>query len=179
MSGQTYLTVAEVAEQLAISELTVRRRIATGEIPAVRLSTVGRGAIRVPAGRARPLARTPARPAGRHVHPDPRKERPMTDHRQVLDSIARKEAWSRELSQHVDSHGRIDGAAAAEIRDRHNPPRPDPARQPHPTPRLSGRATAAPAPTSPYPTRPATGSTRCATRSPRPNRSATGPRPCG
>jgi excisionase family DNA binding protein len=44
----TYLTVADVAEKLAISELTVRRRIASGEIPAVRLSRHRRGAVRIP-----------------------------------------------------------------------------------------------------------------------------------
>ena len=43
-----YLTVADVAQMLAISELTVRRKIAAGEIPAVRLSTDGRGAVRIP-----------------------------------------------------------------------------------------------------------------------------------
>ena len=44
MSAQTtaYLTVAAVAEMLSVSELTVRRKIADGEIPAVRLSTTGR-----------------------------------------------------------------------------------------------------------------------------------------
>ena len=49
MSTQDYLTVATVAELLSVSELTVRRRIASGEIPAVRLSTAGRGAVRIPA----------------------------------------------------------------------------------------------------------------------------------
>jgi excisionase family DNA binding protein len=49
MSGQTYLTVARVAEMLAVSELTVRRKIAEGEIPAVRLSRAGRAAVRIPA----------------------------------------------------------------------------------------------------------------------------------
>ncbi len=43
-----YLTVATVAELLSVSELTVRRKIATGEIPAVKLSTAGRGAVRIP-----------------------------------------------------------------------------------------------------------------------------------
>jgi excisionase family DNA binding protein len=49
MSGQTYLTVAAVAEMLAVSELTVRRKIAEGEIPAIRMSTTGRGAVPIPA----------------------------------------------------------------------------------------------------------------------------------
>lgn len=49
MDGQTpYLTVARVAELLSVSELTVRRRIATGEIPAVRLGAAGRAAVRIP-----------------------------------------------------------------------------------------------------------------------------------
>jgi hypothetical protein len=49
----------------------------------------------------------------------------MTEgHRQVLDSIARKEAWSRERAQHVNSHEQIDDTVAAEIAARHNP-RPD------------------------------------------------------
>jgi excisionase family DNA binding protein len=49
MSVQDYLTVGQVAEKLAVSELTVRRRIADGEIPAVRLSTHRRAAVRIPA----------------------------------------------------------------------------------------------------------------------------------
>jgi excisionase family DNA binding protein len=44
-----YLTVAQVADRLAVSELTVRRRIATGDLPAIRLARTGRAAIRVPA----------------------------------------------------------------------------------------------------------------------------------
>ena len=49
MGAQTsYLTVARVAELLSVSELTVRRKIATGEIPAVKLSSAGRGAVRIP-----------------------------------------------------------------------------------------------------------------------------------
>jgi excisionase family DNA binding protein len=51
MNGQTttsYLTVGRVAEMLSVSELTVRRKISEGEIPAVRLSTDGRGAVRIP-----------------------------------------------------------------------------------------------------------------------------------
>ena len=44
----SYLTVARVAELLSVSELTVRRKIATGEIPAVKLATAGRGAVRIP-----------------------------------------------------------------------------------------------------------------------------------
>jgi excisionase family DNA binding protein len=39
--------VAEVAERLQLSELTVRRKIAAGEIPAMRLATRGRGPVRV------------------------------------------------------------------------------------------------------------------------------------
>ena len=50
MAAQTaYLTVARVAELLSVSELTVRRKIATGEIPAVKLANAGRGAVRIPA----------------------------------------------------------------------------------------------------------------------------------
>jgi len=48
MSTQDYLTVATVAELLSVSELTVRRKIAVGEIPAIKLSTDGRGAVRIP-----------------------------------------------------------------------------------------------------------------------------------
>ncbi len=49
MGGHTsYLTVARVAELLSVSELTVRRKIAAGEIPAVKLSTAPRGAVRIP-----------------------------------------------------------------------------------------------------------------------------------
>ena len=42
-----YLTVAEVAAELACSEPTVRRRIRAGEIPAVRLGPRGSG-VRIP-----------------------------------------------------------------------------------------------------------------------------------
>jgi excisionase family DNA binding protein len=42
-----YLTVAEVAAELACSEPTVRRRIRAGEIPAVQLGAAGSG-VRVP-----------------------------------------------------------------------------------------------------------------------------------
>ena len=51
MDGQTssYLPVARVAELLSVSELTVRRKIRNGEIPAVKLATGGRGAVRIPA----------------------------------------------------------------------------------------------------------------------------------
>jgi excisionase family DNA binding protein len=49
MSAQTtYLTVADVAERLQLSEVSVRRKIREGTIPAVRLSRAGRGALRVP-----------------------------------------------------------------------------------------------------------------------------------
>jgi excisionase family DNA binding protein len=44
----TYLTVAEVAACLHLSEVSVRRKIRDGTIPAVRLSRRGRGALRVP-----------------------------------------------------------------------------------------------------------------------------------
>jgi excisionase family DNA binding protein len=45
--GHDYLTVAQVARELHCSEPTVRRRIRSGELPAVQLG--GRGAsIRVP-----------------------------------------------------------------------------------------------------------------------------------
>lgn len=42
-----YLTVADVAAELACSEPTVRRRIRAGEIPAVRLGGPG-SAVRIP-----------------------------------------------------------------------------------------------------------------------------------
>jgi excisionase family DNA binding protein len=42
------LTVAEVAERLQRSEVSVRRKIRDGTIPAIRLSRAGRGALRVP-----------------------------------------------------------------------------------------------------------------------------------
>ena len=45
--GGAYLTVAEVAAELACSEPTVRRRIRAGELPAVRLGGPGSG-VRVP-----------------------------------------------------------------------------------------------------------------------------------
>lgn len=45
--GGVYLTVADVAAELACSEPTVRRRIRAGEIPAVRLGGPG-SAVRIP-----------------------------------------------------------------------------------------------------------------------------------
>jgi excisionase family DNA binding protein len=45
--GGAYLTVAEVAAELACSEPTVRRRIRAGELPAVRLGGPGSG-VRIP-----------------------------------------------------------------------------------------------------------------------------------
>jgi excisionase family DNA binding protein len=42
-----YMTGAEVAEELRCSEPTIRRRVRSGELPAVRLGT-GRAAIRIP-----------------------------------------------------------------------------------------------------------------------------------
>jgi excisionase family DNA binding protein len=44
-----YLTVAEVAAELACSEPTVRRRIREGSLPAVQLGGHGSG-VRVPRG---------------------------------------------------------------------------------------------------------------------------------
>ena len=45
--GGAYLTVADVAAELACSEPTVRRRIRAGAIPAVRLGGPGSG-LRIP-----------------------------------------------------------------------------------------------------------------------------------
>jgi excisionase family DNA binding protein len=45
--GGEYLTVAEVAAELACSVPTVRRRIRSGELPAVQLGRPG-SAVRVP-----------------------------------------------------------------------------------------------------------------------------------
>jgi excisionase family DNA binding protein len=45
--GGAYLTVADVAAELACSEPTVRRRIRAGEIPAMRLGGPG-SAVRIP-----------------------------------------------------------------------------------------------------------------------------------
>lgn len=41
------LNVEEVGRRLGLSRATVYRRIATGDIPAVRLASQGRGAVRV------------------------------------------------------------------------------------------------------------------------------------
>jgi excisionase family DNA binding protein len=43
-----YLTVAETAELLKLGDSTIRRRIAAGELPAVRVARRGRGPVRVP-----------------------------------------------------------------------------------------------------------------------------------
>ena len=48
MLRRSYLTRAPSPSCCPVSELTVRRKIATGEIPAVRLATAGRGAVRIP-----------------------------------------------------------------------------------------------------------------------------------
>ena len=44
----SYLTVATVADMLSVSELTVRRKIRNGEIPAGKLASAGRGVVRIP-----------------------------------------------------------------------------------------------------------------------------------
>lgn len=43
-----YLTIKQTCELLQLSEVTVRRKIRDGSIPAVRLTREGRGALRVP-----------------------------------------------------------------------------------------------------------------------------------
>jgi excisionase family DNA binding protein len=43
-----YMTIAQVAERVELSEVSVRRKSREGTIPAVRLSGAGRGALRVP-----------------------------------------------------------------------------------------------------------------------------------
>ncbi len=43
-----YLTIKQTCELLQLSEVTVRRKIRDGTIPAVRLTREGRGALRVP-----------------------------------------------------------------------------------------------------------------------------------
>ena len=43
-----YLTVEQVSELLKLGESTVRRRIRSVEIPAIRLASHGRGLVRVP-----------------------------------------------------------------------------------------------------------------------------------
>ena len=43
-----FLTVGQVCDLLQLSEVSVRRKIRDAEIPAIRLATEGRGAIRVP-----------------------------------------------------------------------------------------------------------------------------------
>ena len=43
-----YLTVKQTCDLLQLSEVSVRRKIAAGTIPAIRLTTHGRGALRVP-----------------------------------------------------------------------------------------------------------------------------------
>ena len=47
MSTQ-YMTVAQVADRLQLSEVSIRRKIASGEIPSVKLASAGRGAVRIP-----------------------------------------------------------------------------------------------------------------------------------
>ena len=49
-----YLTVKQTCELLALSEVSVRRKIRDGTIPAVRLTLEGRGALRVPEHELRP-----------------------------------------------------------------------------------------------------------------------------
>ena len=62
--GRSLLSVGEVAAALGVSSITVRRRIASGELPAVR---VGRhGAVRVSEDALQQLVR----PYGEHHHDD-------------------------------------------------------------------------------------------------------------
>ena len=48
-SKRTLLTIEEVAEQLRVSRSTIRRRIETGEIPALKLGRASQAPIRVDA----------------------------------------------------------------------------------------------------------------------------------
>jgi excisionase family DNA binding protein len=56
-----YLTVKQTCDLLALSEVSVRRKIRDGTIPAIRLTRHGRGALRVPEHELR------ARLDGQHV----------------------------------------------------------------------------------------------------------------
>jgi len=47
VTASRYLSVREAAERLSVSERTVRRLLAVGAVPAVRLSTPG-SAVRIP-----------------------------------------------------------------------------------------------------------------------------------
>jgi excisionase family DNA binding protein len=47
MNGQPLLTVAEVAERLRVTEITVYRKIRNGQLPAHRLAGNGRGSLRI------------------------------------------------------------------------------------------------------------------------------------
>ena len=49
VNERTYLSVAQVALMMGVSAATVRRKVAEGEIPAVRLGGPG-NTIRIPAG---------------------------------------------------------------------------------------------------------------------------------
>ena len=42
------MTVSQVAERLQLSEVSIRRKIRDGEIPAVKLASAGRAAVRIP-----------------------------------------------------------------------------------------------------------------------------------
>jgi excisionase family DNA binding protein len=57
-----YLTVKQTCDLLGLAEVTVRRKIRDGTIPAVRLTRHGRGALRVPEHELH------ARLEGQHVH---------------------------------------------------------------------------------------------------------------
>jgi excisionase family DNA binding protein len=47
-SGGRLLTIDEVAEQLRQHRATIYRKVSAGNLPAVRLASRGRGALRVP-----------------------------------------------------------------------------------------------------------------------------------
>ena len=50
VTERRYLTVRETADLLAVSPLTVRRRIAGGELAAVRVGAGRRSPVRIPRG---------------------------------------------------------------------------------------------------------------------------------
>jgi excisionase family DNA binding protein len=73
-----YLSVAEVAQTLGLSKLTIYRRIWHGSLPALRLSE--RGAVRIPASVLEELAHTSEAPVrAPRTGPEPAVEAPAHD----------------------------------------------------------------------------------------------------
>lgn len=114
MDDTTYLTAAQVAERLGISLRTVRRRIADGTLPSVKVG----GAVRIPASALDILAPASSAHAGREA------ATPYTTERESREAYVRR--WNRDhwpdTYERMLERRREGFAQLAEARTRTKPP---------------------------------------------------------